>query len=40
MDLYKITSSGLKAVEKDSFDLEKDIQKLVESNLPSLFNLE
>jgi predicted transport protein len=40
MDLYKITSSGLKAVEKASFDLEKDIQKLVESNLTGLFSLE
>lgn len=39
MDLFKITSSGLKEVEKISFDLERDIQSLVESNLSKLFNL-
>jgi len=40
MDLYQITKSGLKAVEKSSFDLEKDIQVLVEANLGNLFDLQ
>ena len=39
MDLYQITKDGLKAVEKSSFDLEKDIQSLVEANLVNLFDL-
>ena len=37
MDLYQITKSGLKAVEKSAFDLERDIQALVEANLCHLF---
>jgi predicted transport protein len=40
MDLYQITKSGLKAVEKSAFDLEKDIQALVEANLGNLFDLQ
>ena len=40
MDLYQITKSGLKAVEKSAFDLEKDIQALVEANLSNLFDLQ
>lgn len=40
MDLYKLTPSGLKEVEKAVFALEKDIQNLVEKNLTSLFSLE
>jgi predicted transport protein len=39
MDLYQITKSGLRPVEKSSFDLEKDIQSLVEANLEGLFGL-
>ena len=38
MDLYQITKSGLKAVEKSAFDLERDIQVLVEANLGNLLN--
>lgn len=37
MDLYQITKSGLKAVEKSAFDLERDIRALVEANLGYLF---
>jgi predicted transport protein len=40
MDLYQITKSGLKAVEKSAFDLERDIQALVEANLGNLFDLQ
>lgn len=39
MDLYQLTKSGLLPVEKESFNLEKDIQVLVEANLTKLFDL-
>ena len=40
MDLYKLNKSQLESIDKKSFDLEKDIQSLVESNTESLFNLD
>jgi RecB family endonuclease NucS len=40
MDLYKLTKSGLEPVEKLTFDLERDIQMLVEANLSKLFELQ
>ena len=40
MDLYKIKNNKLEEINKESFDLEKDIQSLVENNLETLFNLE
>lgn len=40
MDLYQLTKFGLEPVEKSSFDLEKDIQMLVEANLSKLFELQ
>lgn len=40
MDLYKLNSNSLVPLDKASFDLEKDIQLLVEANLSSLFNLQ
>ena len=40
MDLYKIKNNKLEEINTESFDLEKDIQSLVENNLETLFNLE
>jgi hypothetical protein len=40
MDLYNLSNQVLTPVSKQSFDLEKDIQNLVEENLDSLFGLE
>jgi predicted transport protein len=40
MDLYRLTKSELEPVSKSAFDLEKDIQSLVEQNLTALFSLE
>jgi len=40
MDLYKIKNGSLEEINNESFDLEKDIQSLVEKNLETLFNLE
>jgi len=40
MDLYKINNNKLEEINKESFNLEKDIQSLVENNLETLFNLE
>ena len=40
MDLYKIKNNKLEEINKESFNLEKDIQSLVENNLETLFNLE
>tara|TARA_B100000519_G_scaffold196594_1_gene203133 strand:+ start:537 stop:1493 length:957 start_codon:yes stop_codon:yes gene_type:complete len=40
MDLYKIKKDTLEPIDRDSFNLEKDIQSLVEKNIETLFNLE
>ena len=40
MDLYKINKSNLEEINQESFNLEKEIQSLVEKNLETLFNLE
>ena len=40
MDLYKLKDKQVTPVDKSAFDLEKDIQVLVEANLSSLFNLQ
>ncbi len=40
MKLFKVEKNSLTEINKSSFDLEKDIQNLVEKNLKSLFNLE
>jgi predicted transport protein len=40
MDLYRLHNNELEPVSKTAFDLEKDIQSLVEKNLSSLFSLE
>ena len=40
MELYKLKDKSLRPIDKSSFDLEKDIQLLVEANLASLFNLQ
>jgi hypothetical protein len=40
MDLYNIKKNKLEEINKESFNLEKDIQSLVENNLETLFNLE
>lgn len=40
MDLYRLHNKELEPLSKSAFDLEKDIQALVEANLASLFNLE
>lgn len=40
MELYKIKNGILSEVKNVSFKLEKDIQSLVEDNLPTLFGLE
>lgn len=40
MDLYKIVDNNLQNIDKSSFDLEKDIQALIEKNLSSLFSLQ
>ena len=40
MDLYKIKNGSLEEINNESFNLEKDIQSLVENNLETLFNLE
>ena len=40
MELYKLNNNKLSPVDQKSFDLEKDIQSLVENNLETLFNLE
>jgi len=40
MDLYNLKKNKLEEVQRVSFDLEKDIQSLVEENLETLFNLE
>ena len=40
MDLYQLRRKKLFQIEKDSFNLEKNIQKLIEENLETLFNLE
>ncbi|GAB3164198.1 DUF5655 domain-containing protein [Telluribacter humicola] len=40
MKLYSITETGLKSVENHPFQLEKEIQTLIENNLDTLFNLE
>lgn len=40
MDLYKLQKNSLSEVKNIPFKLEKDIQKLVETNLSTLFELE
>ena len=40
MDLYKINNNQLEPIDNKSFDLEKDIQGLIEKNVETLFNLE
>ncbi len=40
MNLYISENNKLKQIDKDTFDLEKDIQSLVETNLETIFNLE
>ena len=40
MQLFQIKNQQLQKINKDSFKLEKDIQKVVESNMETLFGLE
>jgi hypothetical protein len=40
MDLYKIKKDTLEPIDRESFNLEKDIQSIVEKNIETLFNLE
>ena len=40
MDLYKLKNKKLEPIDRKPFDLEKDIQDLIENNVDSLFNLE
>tara|TARA_B110000438_G_C15760388_1_gene627018 strand:- start:355 stop:1311 length:957 start_codon:yes stop_codon:yes gene_type:complete len=40
MDLYKLNNNKLESLDKKSFDLERDIQSLLENNTESLFNLD
>ena len=40
MDLYNLKKNKLEPIDRESFDLEKDIQTLVENNLETLFSLE
>ena len=40
MDLYNLKKNKLEEVERVSFDLEKDIQSLIEKNVETLFDLE
>lgn len=40
MNLYKLNKTQLEEVNDESFKLEKEIQKLVEENLKTLFDLE
>lgn len=35
--LFKIDNKNVKIIKENNFDLEKDVQKLIENNLPSLF---
>ena len=39
MDLYKIKNNKLETVNSISFNLEKDIQSIIENNLEEVFNL-
>ena len=40
MDLYKLKKNKLQEVPRKNFDLEKDIQLLIETNTEDIFNLE
>lgn len=40
MDLYRVSDGKVTQLEKDAFELEKDIQNLVEENVSELFNLQ
>lgn len=40
MDLYKLENNKLQEVSRKNFDLEKDIQSLIETNTEDIFNLE
>ena len=40
MDLFKIKKDDLHSIDRKSFKLEKDIQKIVENNTQTLFGLQ
>ncbi len=40
MKLYSVTKDKMKPLSFKNFNLEKDIQKLIEKNLTELFNLQ
>jgi predicted transport protein len=40
MDLYKLNNSKLETLKRDSYELEKDIQSLVEKNVEEIFDIE
>ena len=40
MEIYKLKNNKLKEVPRKKFDLEKDIQSLIETNTEDIFNLE
>jgi|TARA_B100002003_G_scaffold86448_1_gene80918 hypothetical protein len=40
MDLYNLKNKKLTQIGSESFDLEKDMQSLVENNVEVLFGLE
>ena len=40
MELYKLKNNKLQEVLRKNFDLEKDIQSLIETNTEDIFNLE
>jgi hypothetical protein len=39
MELFKLSNKGLVGLPKKSFNVEKEIQTLVESNLKIIFDL-
>lgn len=38
MPLFEIKSSGLRAIEQTNFNIEKDLHKIIEQNLETVFN--
>ena len=40
MELYNIKKNTLTQIETTTFNLEKDIQKLIENNTQEIFNLD
>lgn len=40
MDLYKLNKNKLSPIDQDQFELEKDIQNIVEQNTEEIFNLQ